>query len=48
MLSSIERYNIELNYWQLLEDIETPYKICNPICMSLGHQYVIVFGGARL
>jgi hypothetical protein len=48
MINSIERYNIELNYWTMLEDIQTPSKMCNSICMSLNNQYIIVFGGARL
>ena len=35
MLDSIEKYNIDLNFWTKLDDIRTPVKISSPICYTI-------------
>jgi hypothetical protein len=45
MLQTIEKYNIELNFWTVLGDIECPTPIQGPICFSFNEQYILIFGG---
>ena len=48
MMSSIEKYNIELNFWTVLDDIKLPNKISNAISCPVNNQYIVIFGGAIL
>lgn len=45
MLDSIERYNIELDFWRKLDDVRTPERISKLICYSVDDRFIVLFGG---
>ena len=43
---TVERFNIELNLWNLLK-IQLPKKLCNVFAFTFDEQNIIIMGGLR-
>ena len=43
---TVERYNIELNLWNLLK-IQLPKKLCNIFAFTLSSDMIIILGGLK-
>lgn len=43
---SVERYNVELNLWNLLK-IKLPQKLCNMFAFTFKEDMIIIMGGLK-